>query len=97
MSGVNMIGEASMTVRLNLPPLVEKAYLAEAEARGLPLDALVSEVLLSRQPPPAATEITREEWVSKFRAWTQSHAGRNLPVLPGEAMDRESIYADRGL
>jgi hypothetical protein len=87
-----------MTVTLNLPPLVEKAYLAEAEARGLPLDAWVSEVLLSRQPAPAvATEMTTEEWVSKFKAWTQSHAGRNLPVLSDEAMSRESIYADRGL
>jgi hypothetical protein len=45
-----------MIVTLNLPPLVEKAYLAEAQARGLPLDAWVSEVLLSRQPAPAATE-----------------------------------------
>jgi hypothetical protein len=86
-----------VTVTLNLPPLVEKAYLAEAQARGLPLDAWVSEVLLSRQPAPSATEMTAEEWVSKFMAWTQSHAGRNLPVLSDEAMSRESIYADRGL
>ncbi len=86
-----------MTLTLNLPPQVEQAYLAEAQARGLPLDALVSEVLLSRQPVPTAMEMNPEEWVRKFREWTGSHVRRNLPVLSDEAMSRESIYADRGL
>lgn len=86
-----------MTVTLNLPPLVEEAYLAEAQAHGLPLDAWLSEVLRSRQTAPSAAEMAPEEWVSRFMAWTQSHAGRNLPVLSDEAMSRESIYADRGL
>ncbi len=38
-----------MTVRLNLPPQVEQAYLAEAHARGVSLDTLVRDVLLERQ------------------------------------------------
>ncbi len=39
-----------MTVTLNLPPDVEQAYLAEAQARGVPLDELVREALIARQP-----------------------------------------------
>jgi hypothetical protein len=39
-----------MTLTLNLPPQVEQAYLAEAQARGLPIDAVVQEVLIAGQP-----------------------------------------------
>jgi hypothetical protein len=44
-----------MTVTLNLPPQVEQAYLAEAQARGLHLDDVVREVLIAGQP---ATHLT---------------------------------------
>ena len=36
-----------MTVTLAFPPDVERAYLAEAQASGLPLGALVGDVLLA--------------------------------------------------
>lgn len=39
-----------MTVTLNLPPHVEEAYLAEAQARGIPLVDLVRQILIARQP-----------------------------------------------
>lgn len=39
-----------MTVTLDLPPQIEKAYLAEAQARGLPIDAVVTEVLIAGRP-----------------------------------------------
>jgi hypothetical protein len=84
-----------MTVTLDLPPDIERAYLAEAQARGLPLDVLVREVLLARQPYLSADEMPPEEWVREFKAWTHSHSG--LPVLSDDAISRESIYADRGL
>ena len=83
-----------MTVTLDLPPHVERAYLAEAQARGLPLEALMREVLLAQQPYSAA-EMPPEEWVREFKAWTRSHS--DLPVLSDEAISRESIYNDRGL
>ena len=38
-----------MTIHLELPLDVEQAYLAEARTRGLALEALVSEVLVSRR------------------------------------------------
>jgi hypothetical protein len=39
-----------MTVTLDLPPHVGEAYLAEAQARGMPLVDLVRQVLMARQP-----------------------------------------------
>lgn len=86
-----------MTLTLNLPPQVEQAYLAEAQARGLSLDALVSDVLLTRQPSRAPEEIAPAEWVREFRAWVHSHGGDDLPLLSDEAIGREFIYQDRGL
>lgn len=46
-----------MTVTLDLPPDVEKAYLAEALSKGVPLDELMRKVLIAGQPdlPDAAT------------------------------------------
>jgi hypothetical protein len=45
---------ASVTPTLDLPPEAEQAYLAEAQAKGLALDALMLEVLLAHVPsiPP---------------------------------------------
>ncbi len=45
-----------MKVTLQLPSQVEKAYLAEAQARGLSLDAVVSEVLIAGQPDMGKTK-----------------------------------------
>lgn len=86
-----------MTVTLNLPPHIEQAYLAEAQAKGLSLDELLRNLLLSLQPSIPATELSPEEWVRQFKAWTRSHAGDDLPLLSDEAMSREFIYRERGL
>jgi hypothetical protein len=37
-----------------------------------------------------------EEWSKAFHTWVDSHP-TDGPVLPDEAMERESIYGDRGL
>lgn len=37
-----------MIVTLNLPPDIERSFQDEAQVRGLPLDELLSEVILSR-------------------------------------------------
>lgn len=39
-----------MTINLNLPPQIEQAYRAEAQARGLSFDEIVREVLINRLP-----------------------------------------------
>jgi len=80
-----------MTVTLNLPPDVEQAYVAEAHAKGLSVDELVRNLLLSLQPSSSGTELSPEEWVRQFKAWTRSHAEDDLPLLSDEAMSREFI------
>jgi hypothetical protein len=39
---------------------------------------------------------TAGEWIQRFHAWIDSHAG-STTVLSDEAMSRKSIYEDRGL
>jgi hypothetical protein len=85
-----------MTVTVDLPPHVEQAYLAEAQARGLSLDELVRNLLLSLQPSPPAAQLSPDEWIRKFRAWAHSHKA-DTPLLSDEAISRESIYSERGL
>jgi hypothetical protein len=75
---------------------VEQAYLAEARARGLPLAEVMREALVAAQHSAVDTEPSPEEGLRRFEAWTASHAGKTV-VLPDAAMERESIYADRGL
>jgi hypothetical protein len=84
-----------MTVTFDLPSQVEQAYLAEAQARGLPLAEIVREALITARPSPAFKELEPGEWVRQFETWVHSHAG-NTVVLPDEAMERESIYGDHG-
>jgi hypothetical protein len=84
-----------MTVTLNLPPAVEQAVLAEAQAKGLSPDELVRDVLLARQPSSTFNTLPPDEWLRKFDAWVASHAG-NTVVLPDDAKERESNYGDHG-
>lgn len=55
-----------MTITLNLPPHVEKAYLAEAQARGVPLDELMCDVLIAGQPPFPGAETVFEQGLGLF-------------------------------
>jgi hypothetical protein len=76
---------------------VEQAFLAEAQAKGVSLDELVRDVLLARQPSSPVAELSPEEWVREFKAWTRGRAKDNLPLLSDEAMSRDFIYGERGL
>ena len=44
-----------VTVTLDLPPDIERAYAAEAQAKGMTLDGLLTEVLLARRPVESQT------------------------------------------
>ena len=85
-----------MTLTLDLPPQVEQAYLAIAQARGLPLAALVREVLVTAQPSFGDAESSPHEWVQQFQSWTRSHAAQNLPQLSDDDISRDFIYLERG-
>jgi hypothetical protein len=90
--------ELVMTVTLNLPPNIEQLFLAEAQARGLAVEEVIEEALLAaRQPVKPSEQLSPEEWMRRFKEWSESPAHANLPVLSDYAMSRESIYEDRGL
>ncbi len=86
-----------MTITLNLPPQVEQAYLAEAQARGLTLDEILREVLVAAKSAAKEAELSPEEWIRQFKEGTRSHAEDNLPVLSDEAISRDFLYRERGL
>lgn len=83
-----------MTVTLNLPPQVEQAYLAEAQARGLPVEQVMQETLVTARRPSVmeAEQLSPDEWMRAFKAWAHSHDHENLPVLSDYAISRDSMY-----
>jgi hypothetical protein len=86
-----------MTVTLDIPEPVEQAYRAEARRKGVSLDELVRDVVLSARPIASdPMELPPKEWTRQFKAWVSSHERLDLPVLSDEAMSRDSIYDDRG-
>ncbi len=55
-----------MTLTIDLPEQVEQAYVAAARARGVSVDALVSDVLRSHSPV-AEAQLTEERGVPVLR------------------------------
>jgi hypothetical protein len=55
-----------MRVTLDLPSQVEKAYLAEARAKGVPLDEVMREVLIAGQPTLPAAGTVFEQGLGLF-------------------------------
>ena len=85
-----------MTLTLELPPQVEQAYRALAQARGVSLDAVVREILITAQPagltgPPE--RMSTEAWFAQFEQWADSFP--ESPLIPDEALRRENLYPDR--
>jgi hypothetical protein len=81
---------------VDLPPNVEQAYLAQAQARGLPVGEVLRETLVAAQLADEAA-LSPEEWIREYEAWGERNAHKTFPVLSNEALRRESIYDDRGL
>ncbi len=63
---VKLEKKGSMTITLNLPPQVENAYLAEAQAKGVPLDELMRDVLIAGQPALPPTETVFKQGLGLF-------------------------------
>ena len=71
-----------MTVTINLPQNVEQAYLSAARTKGVSVDALLTDVLVSQVPASESTQ--RPEMFEE----------RGIPVLrTGQPLD-PSIVAD---
>ena len=85
-----------MTVTLDLKPEVEEHIKAEANARGLSVEAYIlvelENKLLSDVNPD---NISHEEWLQRFNDFLKSHDYIKAPPLSDEAISRESIYHER--
>jgi Arc/MetJ-type ribon-helix-helix transcriptional regulator len=71
-----------------------RASLARGEGREITPDsmrALSAEVRERGQAPPLGAE----EWSRELSAWSESHTTAT-PLIPDEALDRDSIYGGRG-
>jgi hypothetical protein len=87
-----------MTVTLNLPPNIEQAYIAQAQARGLPLEEVMAETLVAAQQTAEETPaLSYEEWMRELTAMGQMNADKKFPILSNEDLRRENMYDDRGL
>jgi hypothetical protein len=73
-----------------LTEAIQAGLIETAEAAlDVGLEGLRNKLAASRESE------TAEEWIAKFNAWADSHAGSTV-VLSDEAMSREAIYDDRG-
>ncbi len=81
-----------MTITVDIPPEIEQLFVAQAQARGLSLDAYARECLAHSAkvpllPPPRSTDelnLLLDEAADMIPIGT--------PPLSDEAMSRESIY-----
>ncbi|MCC5602503.1 hypothetical protein [Nostoc favosum] len=56
-------------------------------------DALLKQLMKSKQDQPFYKTATALEWITAFREWAQSHR-RDTPLLSEYALSRAGIYDD---
>jgi hypothetical protein len=80
-----------MTVTLDLPPELEAGLAAQAQARGITIDALIMEILASLASTPSSERSNAEieKWQKEFDEWLD--AIPDLPTLSDDAIGRKSI------
>ncbi len=91
-----------MTVTINLPQNVEQAYLVAARAKGVSVDTLVSDVLLSHAPvaeagqqsPVSGPQLINENGVTVLRTGQPLSASVVNDAL--ESIRRERDFAALG-
>ena len=81
-----------MTVKLQLKPEIEAGLLAQAQARGLSLEAYLGQVLQERSRTMTPPQIAAAESANAFEIWAHSHP--QTPPLPDEAIRREHLIRD---
>jgi len=84
-----------MTIVLELDEATEARLRAEAEARGVAVEAYALDLLRNSDPMYATSNgrPTVESFQEMLRAMAIGSETR--PVLPPEAFERESFYEDR--
>ncbi|MBI4906501.1 MAG: hypothetical protein HY820_22925 [Acidobacteria bacterium] len=85
-----------MILTIEIPDHKAARYKDYAEARGQTLDAWLLQLAEQSVPIESFAHLQTtnpEEWRRRFLAWADSR-DPNVPVLPDEALTRESIYSD---
>jgi hypothetical protein len=93
--------EFSMTLRLEIPPQVERELTREAEARGVAVPvlavSLLEEAVVHHATRPVLTTPAQEQRSPlQIRGWLDSltEFSDQIPALPGETFSRATIYPD---
>ncbi|BAU14419.1 hypothetical protein LEP3755_49660 [Leptolyngbya sp. NIES-3755] len=85
-----------MTIQLDLKPETEARLIAQAAARGMSVEELISatiDTLLTASDSDDAV-LSPQERAEKFVRWAKSHNIQTQP-LSDEAISRENIYRER--
>ena len=72
-----------------------RASLAHCEGRVITQESM-RELSAQVKSRGRERELDAEEWFRDLTAWSESHT-RATPLLPDEAIERDSIYSARGL
>ena len=79
----------SLTLRRD----VEERLRMLAESHGVSLDAILEYVVTEKGSTVPRPRLSAEEWAHQFEEWADSVPG--APLIPDEALSRESLYSDR--
>ena len=84
-----------MTIRVELTPETEARLIAEARAKGLPLETVAEQLLREALIGGSFSQgqMSVEEFHQMLDAMAEGSEG--LPDLPTESFSRESFYEDR--
>jgi hypothetical protein len=81
-----------MTVTLNLNPETEARVIAQAEAKGMPVEQFLLSVVESVLAP-AQNPLSANERAEAFEAWSAGH--RPTTALSDHAVSRDGMYEGR--
>jgi hypothetical protein len=83
-----------MSLKLDLAPNAESVLLAQAQARGLSLEAYATQLLESYGSIAQAEKLCASERLSAFDEFVRNMESN--AILPEEAFHRKNWYPDRG-
>jgi hypothetical protein len=81
---------------LEVDPEVASKIQARARERGVSVDAHLRELIDNKGSEfEKSSGLSPQERVRLLREWASGHSS-NRPLLPDDAISRESIYGERG-
>ena len=83
-----------MTIQLDLPPAVERAYIAEAQAKGVTLDELMRDVLIASQSALPTTATVFERGLGLFGSAEDAALLDEVVAIAYEERRRPSSSSD---